>query len=225
MAACISNSTRRNAPTTRKAGSGAAQKLLRRAGTIRLRPMRAACRQSAATVLRNSLLSLWASIPSEFDSESNRRVHLTSLGVTLMAIKCFSESVSTHPNASTISETSNSCACVSHRRTVTVSTPVLWVGLRLTRVEVKLQRDGKSKNTASSGWPWSSTVLGVLAWLAATRMSSNQTYYKTITELGQMGDQAAGARIRVGGDVASGSYPAGSRQRSASSSSSRTKPS
>jgi cytochrome c-type biogenesis protein CcmE len=36
-------------------------------------------------------------------------------------------------------------------------------------------------------------------------MSSNQTYYKTITELGKMGDQAYGQRIRVGGDVASGS--------------------
>jgi cytochrome c-type biogenesis protein CcmE len=48
-------------------------------------------------------------------------------------------------------------------------------------------------------------VLGTLAWLATSGMSSNQTYYKTITELGQMGDQAYGQRIRVGGDVASGS--------------------
>ena len=48
-------------------------------------------------------------------------------------------------------------------------------------------------------------VIGTLAWLATTGMSSNQTYYKTITELGQMGDRAYGERIRVGGDVESGS--------------------
>jgi cytochrome c-type biogenesis protein CcmE len=48
-------------------------------------------------------------------------------------------------------------------------------------------------------------VLGTLAWLATSGMSTNQTYYKTITELGQMGDKAYGERIRVGGDVESGS--------------------
>src|SRR5579871_4501682 len=48
-------------------------------------------------------------------------------------------------------------------------------------------------------------VVGTLAWLAASGMSTNQTYYKTITELGQMGDRAYGQRIRVGGDVAGGS--------------------
>jgi cytochrome c-type biogenesis protein CcmE len=48
-------------------------------------------------------------------------------------------------------------------------------------------------------------VVGTLAWLAASGMSGNESYYKTITELGQMGDRAYGARIRVGGDVASGS--------------------
>ena len=48
-------------------------------------------------------------------------------------------------------------------------------------------------------------VLGTLAWLATSGMSSNQTYYKTITELAQMGDRALGERIRVGGDVESGS--------------------
>ena len=36
-------------------------------------------------------------------------------------------------------------------------------------------------------------------------MKENQTYYKTIAELGQMGDQAYSARVRVGGDVESGS--------------------
>jgi cytochrome c-type biogenesis protein CcmE len=48
-------------------------------------------------------------------------------------------------------------------------------------------------------------VLGTLAWLATSGMSTNQTYYKTITELAQMGDKAYGERIRVGGDVESGS--------------------
>jgi cytochrome c-type biogenesis protein CcmE len=48
-------------------------------------------------------------------------------------------------------------------------------------------------------------VVAVVVALAKTGMSSNQTYYKTITELGQMGDKAYGARIRVGGDVETGS--------------------
>ena len=48
-------------------------------------------------------------------------------------------------------------------------------------------------------------VIGTLVWLATAGMSDNKTYYKTITELGQMGDRAYGARIRVGGDVESGS--------------------
>jgi cytochrome c-type biogenesis protein CcmE len=48
-------------------------------------------------------------------------------------------------------------------------------------------------------------VLGTLVYLAAAGGSSNATYYKTIAELGQMGDKAYGARLRVGGDVESGS--------------------
>ena len=48
-------------------------------------------------------------------------------------------------------------------------------------------------------------VIGTLAWLATTGMKETKTYYKTISELGQMGDQAYGQRIRVGGDVESGS--------------------
>jgi cytochrome c-type biogenesis protein CcmE len=48
-------------------------------------------------------------------------------------------------------------------------------------------------------------VIGTLAWLATTGMTETKTYYKTITELGQMGDRAYGQRIRVGGDVESGS--------------------
>jgi cytochrome c-type biogenesis protein CcmE len=48
-------------------------------------------------------------------------------------------------------------------------------------------------------------VIGTLVWLATAGMSSSKTYYKTISELQQMGDQAYGQRIRVGGDVAAGS--------------------
>ena len=48
-------------------------------------------------------------------------------------------------------------------------------------------------------------VVGTLGWLATTGMNETKTYYKTITELGQMGNQAYGQRIRVGGDVESGS--------------------
>ena len=48
-------------------------------------------------------------------------------------------------------------------------------------------------------------VIGTLIWLATAGMSENKTYYKTITELSQMGDRAYGQRIRVGGDVAAGS--------------------
>ena len=48
-------------------------------------------------------------------------------------------------------------------------------------------------------------VIGTLVWLATAEMKENQTYYKTITELGQMGDKAYDARIRVGGDVEAGS--------------------
>ena len=48
-------------------------------------------------------------------------------------------------------------------------------------------------------------VIGTLVWLATAGMKENQTYYKTITELSQMGDRAYGARTRVGGDVEAGS--------------------
>ncbi len=47
-------------------------------------------------------------------------------------------------------------------------------------------------------------VLGTLLWLGFNGVET-KTYYKTIAELGQMGDQAYGKRLRVGGDVESGS--------------------
>jgi cytochrome c-type biogenesis protein CcmE len=48
-------------------------------------------------------------------------------------------------------------------------------------------------------------VIGTLVWLASAGMNETKTYYKTIAELGQMGDTALGKRLRVGGDVESGS--------------------
>ena len=48
-------------------------------------------------------------------------------------------------------------------------------------------------------------VIGTLVWLATAGMNETKTYYKTISELGQMGDQAYGKKLRVGGDVESGS--------------------
>lgn len=48
-------------------------------------------------------------------------------------------------------------------------------------------------------------IVGVLVWLAMGGISDSKTYYKTIAELNQMGDQAKGKRLRVGGDVQPGS--------------------
>jgi cytochrome c-type biogenesis protein CcmE len=48
-------------------------------------------------------------------------------------------------------------------------------------------------------------VVGTLLWMASAGMKENQTYYKTITELAQMGDKAYNTRCRVGGDVEAGS--------------------
>jgi len=48
-------------------------------------------------------------------------------------------------------------------------------------------------------------IIGALVWLAAGGMGESKTYYKTIAELGQMGERAYGARLRVAGDVEDGS--------------------
>lgn len=45
-------------------------------------------------------------------------------------------------------------------------------------------------------------ILGTLAWLAVGGISETKTYYKTIAELNQMGEQAKEKRLRVGGDIA-----------------------
>jgi cytochrome c-type biogenesis protein CcmE len=48
-------------------------------------------------------------------------------------------------------------------------------------------------------------VLGTLAWLAVGGISETKTYYKTVAEIRQLGDQAAEKRLRVGGDIAANS--------------------
>jgi len=44
-------------------------------------------------------------------------------------------------------------------------------------------------------------IVGSLLWLATASIQGSQTYYKTITELRQMGGQAQARHVRVGGDV------------------------
>ena len=56
-------------------------------------------------------------------------------------------------------------------------------------------------------------VIGTLVWMATAGMNETKTYYKTISELSEMKDQAYGKRLRVGGDVAAGSGKCTARQR------------
>ena len=55
-------------------------------------------------------------------------------------------------------------------------------------------------------------VIGTLVWLAAGGISDSGTYYKTVNELGDMGHDAFGKRLRVAGDVESGSIVREGRQ-------------
>ena len=48
-------------------------------------------------------------------------------------------------------------------------------------------------------------VIAALVWLATAGINETKTYYKTIAELGQMGDRAYNDRLRVAGDVETGS--------------------
>jgi cytochrome c-type biogenesis protein CcmE len=48
-------------------------------------------------------------------------------------------------------------------------------------------------------------IIGSLVWLAVGGVRDTKTYYKTIPELQQMGSNAGGHRLRVGGDVQPGS--------------------
>jgi cytochrome c-type biogenesis protein CcmE len=48
-------------------------------------------------------------------------------------------------------------------------------------------------------------IVGTLSWLAVGGISETKTYYKTIAEVSAMGDRAMDSRLRVGGDVETGS--------------------
>ena len=48
-------------------------------------------------------------------------------------------------------------------------------------------------------------IVGTLGWLAVGGISETKTYYKTIAEVSAMGDRAMDSRLRVGGDVETGS--------------------
>jgi cytochrome c-type biogenesis protein CcmE len=48
-------------------------------------------------------------------------------------------------------------------------------------------------------------IVGSLVWLAVGGVKETKTYYKTISELGQMGNAAKTENVRVGGDVQPGS--------------------
>ena len=55
-------------------------------------------------------------------------------------------------------------------------------------------------------------IIGTLVWLAVGGASESSSYYKTVAELGKMGDQAFNKRLRVGGDVEEGSIVRKGRQ-------------
>jgi len=48
-------------------------------------------------------------------------------------------------------------------------------------------------------------IVGTLTWLAVGGINETKTYYKTISEVAEMGDRAQQERLRVGGDVEQGS--------------------
>ena len=48
-------------------------------------------------------------------------------------------------------------------------------------------------------------IIGTLTWLAAGGINETKTYYKTISEVAEMGERAQTERLRVGGDVEPGS--------------------
>ena len=48
-------------------------------------------------------------------------------------------------------------------------------------------------------------IVGTLSWLAIGGISETKTYYKTIAEVAAMGSRAQENRLRVGGDVETGS--------------------
>jgi cytochrome c-type biogenesis protein CcmE len=48
-------------------------------------------------------------------------------------------------------------------------------------------------------------IVGTVVWLAFAGASETKTYYKTISEVGKMGNDAYAQHLRVGGDVEAGS--------------------
>jgi cytochrome c-type biogenesis protein CcmE len=48
-------------------------------------------------------------------------------------------------------------------------------------------------------------IVGTLVWLAAGGIGESKTYYKTVQEVQQLGNQGLDRRLRVGGDVEAGS--------------------
>jgi len=48
-------------------------------------------------------------------------------------------------------------------------------------------------------------IIGTLVWLAVGGIQETKTYYKTVAELGGMGENAYDNRLRVAGDVQDGS--------------------
>ena len=55
-------------------------------------------------------------------------------------------------------------------------------------------------------------IIGTLIWLSVGGAGQSISYYKTVAELGKMGDQAFTKRLRVGGDVEGGSIVRKGRQ-------------
>lgn len=55
-------------------------------------------------------------------------------------------------------------------------------------------------------------IVGTLVWLAVGGINQTKTYYKTIGELREMGNGALGKRLRVAGDVESGSIVRAGRE-------------
>lgn len=48
-------------------------------------------------------------------------------------------------------------------------------------------------------------ILGTLAWIGTSAVKGNQSYYKTVSELQTMPEDARAKRLRVAGDVVKGS--------------------
>ncbi len=48
-------------------------------------------------------------------------------------------------------------------------------------------------------------ILGTLAWIGTSAVSSNKSYYKTVSELQTLPDEARARNLRVAGDVVAGS--------------------